>query len=412
MKILLITATFPPMSSGGADYAFRLCQQLSSRDVDIHVLTSKKTTAISMDNFHSYPIMDIWSWSELPRLLQTIRQVKPDVINLHFGGILYNDHPMIGFSATFAKWILPSARFVTLVEAASGLRPYLCSLPVRAVHKLVIALTKAYRVDYNYGTLLKDSDAIIVLSDSQRLELARYDQTILAKSYLLPVPPLMKIIDNTKVLREQGRRKLGVGGDQVLLAYIGYLYPGKGLENLLQAFKIVRQEKSNARLVIIGGVPEIVLTSMSRPHYREELLELSSQLGISEDIVWTGAYETDSEEASLYLRASDLAVLPFDQGVFLSNSSFASCAAHHLPIITTRGDYLESQFVDRENLVLVAPKDPKLLAQAILVTLVDVRLLERIADGAYELAKKVFSWSQTIEQTMAIFRGEKSTSLI
>ncbi len=249
MKILVITATFPPMTSGGADYAFRLCEQLSSRGLDMHVLTSKQAIAINTANLHSYPIMDTWSWSELPRLLQTIQQVKPDVINLHFGGILYNDHPMIGFSATFAKWILPKVRFVMLIEAASGLRPYLCSLPVRTLHKLVVALTKGFRVDYNYGTLLRDSDSIIVLSDSHRLELARYDSTVLTRSYLLPVPPLIKIVDNTKALREKGRKKLGIGSDQLLITYLGYLYPGKGLETLFKHSKL--SIKKNRLLILL-----------------------------------------------------------------------------------------------------------------------------------------------------------------
>ncbi len=137
------------------------------------------------------------------------------------------------------------------------------------------------------------------------------------------------------------------------------------------------------------------------------MLALSSQLGISQDLIWTGGYETDSEEPSLYLRASDLAVLPFDQGVFLSNSSFASCAAHRLPIITTKGLVLEPQFVDKDNLVLVPPKEPQQLAEAILATLADVRLLEKISHGAYQFAENFASWSYTAEQTISIFRGEK-----
>jgi polysaccharide biosynthesis protein PslF len=408
MRVLVLTATFPPLSSGGADYAFRLCQQLSERGIEVHVLTNKQATAIDTVKLRTYPLMDKWSWSELPRLLRTIKQINPDVINLHFGGILYNNQPMIGFSCTLAKWIIPSVRFVTLIEAAIGLRAYLCSFPVRTIHKFMVALM---RCEYSYGTILSASDALIVLSELHRKTLAFYDSSILCKSYVLPVPPLIKIPDSPAA-REQGRKKLDVGTDQLLIAYFGYLYPEKGLETLLQAFKLVLKQKKDARLVIIGGTPEIVLASMDRPQYRQELLTLAEELGISQYIIWTGEYATDSEDPSLYLSASDLAVLPFDQGVFASNSSFAACAAHRLPIITTKGASLEPQFVDKENLVLVPPKDPEQLAHAIVTTLADARLLKTISDGSYALAQKFSSWQRTTEQTISIFRGENAPNLI
>jgi polysaccharide biosynthesis protein PslF len=276
---------------------------------------------------------------------------------------------------------------------------------------LVVAVTKGFRVDYNYGTLLRDSDAIIVLSELHRIQLERHDSAITNKCYLLPAPPLMKISSHA-LAREQGRAKLDISSEQLLIAYLGYLYPGKGLETLLRAFKIVQEEKKDARLVIIGGTPDIVLSSMGRPDYRQELLSLASELGISQYLIWTGAYETDSEEPSVYLRASDLAVLPFDQGVFLSNSSFASCAAHHMPIITTKGSFLEPQFIDGENLVLVPPKEPEQLAKTISTTLADRALLRTISAGAYQLAEKYSSWPRTTEETISIFAGEKRAGLI
>ncbi len=410
MKVLMITATYPPMSSGGADYAFRLSQQLCDQGLSVHVLTNEKAVLPDKSNIEMYPIMDSWSWRELPRFCRIIAQVKPDVINLHFGGILYNNQPMIGFAATIAKWILPSVRFVTLIEASIGLRVYLCSLPVRALHKIMIALTKCFNVNYSYGTLLRDSDAIIVLSNLHKLDLARYDKSIASKTYLLPVPPLLKFSD-ISASPQQGRSRLNIGLDQPVICYLGYIYPGKGLETLLAAFKIVHETKKNACLVIIGGTPQIVLADMRRPQYKQELLSLALELGISQNVIWTGAYDTDSEEPSLYLRASNLAVLPFDQGVFLSNSSFAACAAHHLPIVTTKGASLETPFVDKENLILVPPMNPQCLAQTILATLADVRLLEKISDGAYRLSQKI-TWAKTTEQTIAIFRGEKPTDPI
>jgi glycosyltransferase involved in cell wall biosynthesis len=411
MKVLVVTATFPPMSSGGADYAFRLCQFLIKKGVEVHVVTGKAAVTTKSVGMEIYPVMASWSWLELIRLLGIIKRLNPDVINLHFGGFLYNDHPMITFLPTIAKWIVPSAQFVTLIEAPIGVNAYLCSLPVRAFHKLLVQLT--HRVSYNYGTLLRDSDSLIVLSGVHSAFLATLDASVTSKAVLIPPPPLMRVsAPDDLVLRRRGRGSLALSEDDFLIAYCGYLYPGKGVETLLEAFKLVLAKKNTMRLILIGGTPAMLLDSLHRPSYGQELKDLSKRLGIANQIIWTGAYETDSEEPSMYLRAADLCVLPFDRGVFLNNSSFASCAAHGLPIITTRGEMLEAPFVDRENVYLCPAKDPGALAEAILFLTDEPQLCRQLGKNGYALAEQVFSWPKAVEQTMAVFRGERQASLI
>ena len=104
----------------------------------------------------------------------------------------------------------------------------------------------------------------------------------------------------------------------------------------------------------------------ARVSYVNELNNLPRTLGIQDKVTWTG----DTEQASLYLHASDLCVLPFDLGIAMNNSSFAAAAAHGLPIISTRGRILERYFAHEENVFLCPPQDPHALAAAI-QTLID-----------------------------------------
>ena len=67
MKVLVVTATFPPMSSGGADYAFRLCQFLIKKGVEVHVVTGKAAVTTKSVGMEIYPVMASWSWLELIR---------------------------------------------------------------------------------------------------------------------------------------------------------------------------------------------------------------------------------------------------------------------------------------------------------------------------------------------------------
>ena len=64
--------------------------------------------------------------------------------------------------------------------------------------------------------------------------------------------------DRNGEARREGRRLLGVTHDEFVLVYFGYLYPGKGIETLLQAFGLVAQQHK-CRLVMIGGDSELIL---------------------------------------------------------------------------------------------------------------------------------------------------------
>jgi glycosyltransferase involved in cell wall biosynthesis len=413
MKVLLITASFPPLTSGGSDYALRLAQFLAETGVSVTVLTSANASPVNQQNLTTETIMQTWSWSELPRLISRLRALQPDVINLHFGGFLYNDHPMIAFLPTLAKWILPKVRVVTLFEAPIGVRPYLLSLPIRAAHRMLIELTRPFKVDYSFGTLLNASDWLVVLSAYHQEQLAAFDQAVNQKTVLIPVPPLMIMSKGNKITdRHRGRHLLGVTDSEFLIVYLGFLYPGKGIETLLQAFQLASEEIPNLRLAIIGGMPELLLKTMNKDNYGSELKTLATQLGVADRVIWTGGYESDSAEPSLYLSACDLCVLPFDRGVYLNNSSFAACAAHGLPIVTTLGPTLESPFKHNENVFLCPPQNPRLMADAIAELVNDQALRDRLSKNVSDLAERIFSWPLAIERTLSVFRGEMPESLL
>ena len=130
---------------------------------------------------------------------------------------------------------------------------------------------------------------------------------------------------------------------------------------------------------------------------------MAERLGVHNDIVWTGEYDADSDEASRYLYAADACVLPFDDGVVLNRSSLAAAAAHGRAIVTTRGLTLESAFVDHENVYLCPPKDAAAVAESVASLMDNLALLERLRLGATELANRWFSWDKALNDTLAAF---------
>ena len=137
------------------------------------------------------------------------------------------------------------------------------------------------------------------------------------------------------------------------------------------------------------------------------MMLLSERLGIADKVTWLQGYSSGSLEASMYLYAADVCVLPFDRGVILSRSSLGAAAAHGLPIITTRGEYLESPFQDRKNIFLCRPKDPEELAAAISSIMKNPKLRQDLSNGACQLAEDWFSWDKAMARTIGAFQKDR-----
>jgi glycosyltransferase involved in cell wall biosynthesis len=200
---------------------------------------------------------------------------------------------------------------------------------------------------------------------------------------------------------------LGFGDRDFVVAYFGVVYRSKGVETLLKAFQKVATQQPEVKLALIGGQASVIDGSS----YFQEIVELSRQLGIEEKMV-AREYDWNSLDGSLYLRAADICVLPFDNGVTLIRSSFAGAAAHGLPIITTRGNTLESPYVDGTNVLLCPPKDPESLAAAIDLVISNPELRQRLADGASEMARELFSWDKVIDRTIAALTDGRSPNRV
>ncbi len=403
MKLLLICADFPPVKSGEAGHMFYLALQLARRGVEVHVLTSAGKGVQGHPEFHVHPVMQRWSWLGLPRLAAFLKKCAPDAVLLHFLGSMYDHHPMMTFSPSISKKILPSSTFVTQF-AHVGVhiwknRPW--SLLIR---KLLAGWAGA-GVDYEYGAFLRDSDKLIVLSEGHQSEFARHLPQVDSKSVLIPPPPTLALCPEANgEARKRGRRQLGVGEEEFLLVYYGFIYPSKGLETLLSALDVVRRNRPQVRLAILGdsvrqaaSVGDAVVSE----RYHNMIQELPDRLGISDKVIWAGPCPPQGEEGSLYLRAADACVLPFDHGVHLNNSSFAGVVAHGQAIITTRGVSLESPFVHGGNVFLCPSKDPPAMAAAIEALMESPELCNRLRAGAAALAEEWFSWDRVIDRTLA-----------
>lgn len=405
MKVLIISAAYPPMHAGEASNAYFLAKRLADRKIEVHVLTSEGNAGGADQGITVHPIMRNWSWREMFRLRAFLRRCSPDGVLLMYLGKMYGYHPMITFASTISKHVLPHVPFVTRFENVFvGADPAKFSWFSRVVRRAVVQWAAPSNVAYSEGTLLRDSDHLILLCERHRDALTEHWPAIHRKTLIIPPPPNVSICSvNSTTARQRGRQKLGLFPESFVVAFLGYIYPAKGVDTLMRAFERVCKTHSHARLLFIGGRNDLDVSVDGA--YLDTVERLARELKIDDKITWTGAFNPGSEEASMYLYAADACALPFVVGAQMNNSSLGSVAAHGVPIITTKGQRIESQFRDQENVLLCPPNDSDALAGAIDSLIATPELRKRLSRGATQLAQEWFSWERALDRTMQSLQG-------
>jgi glycosyltransferase involved in cell wall biosynthesis len=391
---LLLVAPFPPTQGPEADKAYYLSRQLAAHGWRVHVATTRDSVLGGHAEVTIHAVVREWSWDEAGLLTALVEQTAPDVLVIFCIDWLYQYQPMVTFLPTLARAVRPTVSVLAVFDDVFQSQPWDQPAAVRLGRQRMKRWAGLTDVDDRYGTLLRDSDQVIVVSHRVGDELVRRVPELPRKLAVVPTPPILPLTPFAESEREQHRARLGLKPDEFLLVYFGYLTQGKGVETLLRAFAQVCQQRDDARLILIGGtIPE-----PEHVRYADEVRQLPRLLDLADRVSWTGAYAWDSMEPSQLLHAADVCVLPYDAGVCLHNCSFAGAAAHGLPILTTRGPDLETAFADRANVLLCPPEDPTALGEALQTLLKDAPLRDRLRAGVRALAQEWFNWDKALER--------------
>lgn len=401
MKVLLVTAAFPPMKAGEAEHMHHLHMQLRARGVQSFVLTSRGCDQMGYGADEVSPIIQHWSWLDLISLGQELRRRRPDAILLYYIGWIYHHHPMVTYLPTLAKRLLPQCRFVTMFAYPEGSGGEKVGFAARVGRKLASKWAGEEGGDYEFGTLLRDSDRVAVMSDLHRPRFGAHYSAIDQKAVLIPPPPLLTIAKGDRTLiRQEVRTRLGLTPENFVFAYFGFIYPAKGLETILAAFASVHRTHPHARLLIVGG--ELTRPGDPRPRYGQEMRQLGDELGCGNAVHWTGGFATDSDEASRYLMAADAGIFGHDLGIAMNNSSFAALVSHRLPTVATRGDAPEMPLRHGENVWLCQAKDPEAMAEGMRTLLEQAGLRHHLVEGAAQLANEWYSWEGATNRLLTV----------
>ena len=173
--------------------------------------------------------------------------------------------------------------------------------------------------------------------------------------------------ERTPAEREEIRSELGIRPDEIVMGTVTRLHDSKGNEYLVDAARMVVDQRPNAKFFLYGEGP-----------LREPLEEQATRLGLGDRFVFGGFVK----DVARVLGAFDVSVFPsLWEGTPLT--VFETMAAGK-PIVATDADGLLDVLTDERDALIVPKRDAKALAAKI-VRLIDAPAeRERLAAGARE----------------------------
>jgi glycosyltransferase involved in cell wall biosynthesis len=240
------------------------------------------------------------------------------------------------------------------------------------------------------GRLYGLADWIIVHAESNRQEMLDLFAIPAAR---ITVIPHGNYIPNLGELPTQkaAKRRLGVDPDQPLLLFFGQIKRVKGLDHLLRALPLVLDQIPQAQLCIAGAVWK---DDWSR------YAALIDELGLRDHLLLHIGHVPD-ERVPDYFAAADAVVLPYNR-VYQSGVLLMACS-YGRPVVATAVGGMAETLRHGETGILVPPRDPATLAEAMVCMLADKETAEIMGRQAQAWVQAAYSWDTIAAKTKALY---------
>jgi glycosyltransferase involved in cell wall biosynthesis len=202
-------------------------------------------------------------------------------------------------------------------------------------------------------------------------------------------PERIEVVPNGVERREKrcrDRDALGLPAGPLLLS-VGRLEARKGQRYLIEAWATVQRRCPSARLVLLGEGPD-------RPQLERQV----EGLGLHPSVSFRGFENRVAD----HLDVADTLVHPsLTEG--MPNVVLEAMAAGR-PVVATRVGGVPELVTDGESGLLVPPRDPAALAQALVRLLQEQALATTLGRNAERRARERFSVGAMVEATEAVYR--------
>ncbi|MEA3328135.1 MAG: GT4 family glycosyltransferase PelF [Candidatus Omnitrophota bacterium] len=198
------------------------------------------------------------------------------------------------------------------------------------------------------------------------------------------------------------QKKDTVPGNEVVVGFIGRITPLKGHVYFIKAISKVARKIPGLKVLIVGDSPA------GKHNYKEQIMLLARRLGLTPYIKFLGTRADIPDilaELDILVMAS---TAPEAFGRVLIEAGAAG-----IPVVATKiGGVVD--IVDNEKTgLLVAPRDPQQMAEAIIRLIKDKNLAVSLAEAAREKVAKEFNLDLMAERTINVYKEvEKETKIL
>lgn len=390
MRIGIISGEYPPMQGGVGDYSRALAREFVALGHDVFVLSSDKARPVANDSAITVqPTVHRWGrWHNkrtTPRgehqALEWIRSHQLDLVNVQYQAAAFDMHLAANrLPKTLGQEVPVVTTFHDLMV------PYL--FPKAGVFRK--------RVVYQ---MARSSRAVVVTNVADELELRTVGD----------MPPIKRIPIGSNIAVNPPERydpyhwreqRLHVPKDVLLIGYFGFINASKGVDDLARAVRLLTEQDVSVELLIIGGqTGDSDASNIEQADLAERLV---GGLGINRRVHWTGFVE--EAEVSAHLMACDVIALPFKDGVSFRRGTLMAALAHACPIVTTYPEVEIPELIDGENVRMIPPDNPVILAEALRDLYQHPNFRQKLGQGAGQLAQQ-FQWDHIAQETIGLFES-------
>lgn len=378
MKILHITPYFFPNNSlgGTALVVYNICKSQIKKGHQVSVFTTDLT---DIDVKLGYPVN---------------REVDIDGIRTWYfkninRNLAYNQH--IFFPLHFFSRIISSIRnfdmvhfheFYTPLHVWGAFTAFLYNKPyVISPHGTLMMHKKAGRVgrkilfQFFLGRLiLSGAEAVVALSIQEREGLLHIG---IPANKIRIIPTGIDLVPAKSLPnRTNFRNRYGISKDSLVLIYLGRIHPVKGIELLLDSYRIIMEKYRNVYLIIAG--PE------AKSNYLKALGSRIDSLKMNR-VIFTG--RLDDKEKLAAFAAADIYIM-VSTGEALPISALEA-AASGLPLILTHDCALSEIFSYHAGVIV--DSDPESIKKGIAKVISVNKFRERFGTCGRLMIKECFS---------------------
>lgn len=235
------------------------------------------------------------------------------------------------------------------------------------------------------------ADVIVAISEHTRRSLI--SQGIPSNKICLIRNGIRVVTESNGKSANQARAALGIDDESPVVGMVARLCPVKGQREYILAAHQIRNEFPDAMFVIIGEDIEL------DGYYRHELERLARHLGLDDCVQFFGF----RHDAAQLVNGFDVFVLPsWIEGLPVT---VLEAMAAGKPVVATSVGGVPELVMEGETGLLVPPRDPERLAEAIADLLHHPDVAHRMGMNGCARVRECFSQSEMLKQVMALYEA-------